>query len=363
MLRRLYTDLAVAENSLLGRCLEAVPRGTRIDNLRRRIVRDVPASRIVNDMSQLLGLGARASQGCWAMRQRDQDDTDIAYAQYFVGGRALRRQFGSSTKIVSDVFIMPSTHRIVNEEVRRFPEWGEPAIPPEKTELYEAHSTAMFDLSDALFCPAQAVIDDIARYDPALLGKCRLVRYGSSITFDRPAAPVPKRVLFAGSVQLRKGPQYLKQAVDLLWMVDPEIEFIIAGHASEQAARMMAGPNVRLLGHLSRDALVDEFLRADIFAFPSLAEGSAGVVMEAMAAGLPIVATRSAGVDFADGESGILVNERDVAGLADAILRIVRDRDLREAMSVEARRWISLYNEQRWADAFVSALVAVHHAA
>lgn len=100
----------------------------------------------------------------------------------------------------------------------------------------------------------------------------------------------------------------------------------------------------------------EEFLRADIFAFPSLAEGSAGVVLEAMAAGLPIVATRAAGVDFARGESGIVVPSADSDAIGDAILHIVGDRRLRDSMARSARAEFSTYDDQTWSSHFLSAL-------
>jgi len=99
-----------------------------------------------------------------------------------------------------------------------------------------------------------------------------------------------------------------------------------------------------------------EFLRADIFAFPSLAEGSAGVVLEAMAAGVPVVATREAGVDFIDGESGIVVPAADADAVEAAILRIVGDRPMRDAMARSARAEFAVYDDRAWAAAFVGAL-------
>ncbi|MBI1180251.1 MAG: glycosyltransferase [Alphaproteobacteria bacterium] len=366
MLRRLYTDFALAEDSIAARCVAALPPGPLASKLRRRMVAELPAAKVISDRRPLAdvlretwsGQGGRTPR--WSIRQTDREASDIVYTQYFAGGAALRRQFGSGTKVVSDVFIMPSTHRIVNEEAARFPEWGEAAIPDAQVAAYDAHTWSMFEQSDALFCPAQSVADDVAGYDSRLAAKCVLVPYGSSVRFPGEGRPVAGRVLFAGSVQLRKGPQYLKQAADLLAGSEPSIEIVVAGGVSEPARRRLEGGNVRVLGHLSRDEMAREFARADLFAFPTLAEGSAGVVLEAMAAGLPVVTTRSAGVAFTEGRSGIVVAERDPQGLADAILRIVSDRDMRAAMSAHARKEAGLYDDVRWCETFVGALRKVH---
>ncbi|MES2450827.1 MAG: glycosyltransferase family 4 protein [Pseudomonadota bacterium] len=215
---------------------------------------------------------------------------------------------------------------------------------------------AMIERSDALFCPSQSVIDDVTAYDPTARAKCRLVRYGSSLAFSQPNEPIPKRVLFAGSIQLRKGPQYLALAAARIARLDPSVRFVFAGGVTAAAAAQLHAPNIEVLGHIPRDRMRAEFLRADVLAFPSLAEGSAGVVLEAMSAGLPIVATREAGVDFRDGESGIIVPPTDVDALSDAILAIVGDRPRREAMARSARAEFSAYDEDRWGKTFVAAL-------
>jgi glycosyltransferase involved in cell wall biosynthesis len=257
---------------------------------------------------------------------------------------------------VSDVFIMPSAHRIGSREAIRFPDWGEAPLSAEAGATLDAVSLAMIERSHALFCPSQSVIDDVATYIPSARAKCRLVRYGSSLSFPEPSRTVPKRILFAGTITLRKGPQYLKLVADRIARLDPEIRFVFAGGASETAMNQLRGPNVELLGHVSRERMREEFLRADLFAFPSLAEGSAGVVLEAMAAGLPIVATREAGVEFADRESGIIVPPTNVEALEEAILAIVRNRSLRQKMACSARAEFNAYDDRTWAAAFLGAL-------
>ena len=83
--------------------------------------------------------------------------------------------------------------------------------------------------------------------------------------------------------------------------------------------------------------MADEMARADIFCLPSLAEGSATSIFEAMANGLPVVTTLSSGSVVADGVEGFIVAERDGAAIADAVERIVGDRVLRDRMSQESR--------------------------
>lgn len=280
----------------------------------------------------------------------------MVYSQYYAGGSQFEELTAGGARFVSDVFIMPSAHRIVNREIERFPDWQEVPFSPEAGKELDAVSMAMIERSDGLFCPSQSVIDDVATYLPSARSKCRLVRYGSSLGFPEPNEPIPKRVLFAGSVQLRKGAQYLALAASKIAAMDSSVRFIFAGGFSAGAAAQLTGSNIELLGHVSRERMRSEYLRADILAFPSLAEGSAGVVLEAMSAGVPIVATREAGVDFQDGESGIIVPPADSEALADAICSIVGNRPLRNAMARSARAEFMAYDARAWGSSFVGAL-------
>ncbi|WEK02075.1 MAG: glycosyltransferase family 4 protein [Candidatus Sphingomonas phytovorans] len=358
-LQRLYTDFAIPDGSFEHRLLAAAAGlNPKARSLLRRVVPDLPGS-----MLQRLSLAALIAKRQapnqrerWNFRARDLREADVVYSQYFAGGDQIEELVAHGARFVSDVFIMPSAHRVVNRESAKFPEWHETPYSPDAAAILDSVSKVMIERSDGLFCPSQSVIDDVAAYDPAARAKCRLVRYGSSLTFSQANEPIPKRVLFAGSIQLRKGPQYLALAAARIARLDPSVRFVFAGGVTAAAASQLQAPNIEVLGHVSRDRMREEFLRADILAFPSLAEGSAGVVLEAMSAGLPIVATHEAGVDFRDGESGIIVPPTDVDALADAILEIVGDRPRREAMARSARAEFNAYDEERWGKTFVAAL-------
>jgi glycosyltransferase involved in cell wall biosynthesis len=98
---------------------------------------------------------------------------------------------------------------------------------------------------------------------------------------------------------------------------------------------------IEFAGAIPRDELVRRYLAADVFAFPSIWDEGFGIPpVEAMAAGVPVVATRSGAVPetVRDGETGILVDKHDPAGLAQALLRVLRDRDLRDRLGAAGRR-------------------------
>src|SRR5262249_5782498 len=122
-----------------------------------------------------------------------------------------------------------------------------------------------------------------------------VVPYGAS-TFTFPqGTPVKGRILFVGTAELRKGIHYLAEAAVMLQTRCKEIEICVAGVASERLRARREVRALHFLGYLSRDQLVRELMRADVFVLPSLAEGSAGAVYEAMAAGVPAIVTHSVG--------------------------------------------------------------------
>jgi glycosyltransferase involved in cell wall biosynthesis len=119
----------------------------------------------------------------------------------------------------------------------------------------------------------------------------------------------------------------------------PEADFVVVGDGELRAElEGAAGANVRLLGE--RDDVPELLASFDVFAFPSLFEGLCLAVIEAQAAGVPVVATPVGGIreTVVDGETGLLVPTRDPRALAAGIRRLLDDRSAAEAMAAEARR-------------------------
>lgn len=102
---------------------------------------------------------------------------------------------------------------------------------------------------------------------------------------------------------------------------------------------------MELLGELpTMEAVKAEYRRADVFCLPSLQEGFGIVFLEAMAAGLPIVALRTAAIPevVPDGETGLLVNPDRPEALREALIRLLRDHGLRAAMGA-GTEWAKAY--------------------
>jgi glycosyltransferase involved in cell wall biosynthesis len=100
------------------------------------------------------------------------------------------------------------------------------------------------------------------------------------------------------------------------------------------------GETVKLLPFVAGADKLAAFSRANLLVYPSYHEGMPMAVIEAMACGLPIVATRVGGLPdlVSEGVNGLLVEAKNPAQLADALIRITTDTDLRHAMEKNSLR-------------------------
>ena len=152
-------------------------------------------------------------------------------------------------------------------------------------------------------------------------------------------SPNPKAV-FVGRLTTQKGVDLLLRA----WAELTELrELILVGDGAERAslealASQLKLDHVTFIG--STNDVRTYLQQADFFVLPSRAEGIPNAMLEAMACGLPVVASRVGGIPdvVQHGESGLLVPPEDVPALAGAISRLLADSDLRRRMGQKARQ-------------------------
>ena len=126
----------------------------------------------------------------------------------------------------------------------------------------------------------------------------------------------------------------------------------------ERAGAAGVADAVTFGGHVAD--VVPEMAQACVVALPSSCEGVPTVLLEAMAAGRPVVATRSGHVEsiVADGIEGFLVPVGDVTGLADRLIRVLNDAALADRLGQAARGRAMRHDVQRIAQTLLDALVA-----
>jgi colanic acid/amylovoran biosynthesis glycosyltransferase len=161
----------------------------------------------------------------------------------------------------------------------------------------------------------------------------------------------PLRVVCVGTLHEVKGQRILIEACRLLRNEGVELECRLVGAGEDAAAlaRLVGDlgleASVRLEGALTRPELLDVLRHADVLAAPSVPtargkrEGIPVVLMEAMAAGVPVVATKVSGIPelVEDGSTGLLVPPGDARALAGALRRLHDEPDLARRLTVAAR--------------------------
>jgi len=115
---------------------------------------------------------------------------------------------------------------------------------------------------------------------------------------------------------------------------------------------------VRFLGHIGRAELAREYRNADLFCLPSRQEGFGIVLLEAMAAGLAVVAARAAAIPevVPEGECGLLFPPGDVAALAATLDQAFAEPGLRQRLGAAGARHVLRYDAPRVARQFLAAL-------
>ena len=171
----------------------------------------------------------------------------------------------------------------------------------------------------------------------------------------------PVEVLFVGWMIEAKGVRELLQAARAL----PDAHFTLIGPpepsftATIEAELAAVGDRLRVLPVQSRGEVFAHYRDADVFVLPTWREGFPNVVIEAMAMGLPVVATPVGAIAeiFEDGRSGLLVPVRDAAALEAALRRLIESPALRLEMGRCARERVdALFSF----DAVIAQLVAIY---
>lgn len=260
-------------------------------------------------------------------------------------------------RVVSEIYILLSTERILEAERRAFPHW-EPERPDfEEIRGKVADANVLLTNSDFAICPSDAVRADLEEKFGFPRGRSAVVPYGVDAKWlALHSQPRPKRVLFVGTAELRKGIHYLAMAADRLSASGRGYEFRIAGNVTRQITSQPACRHLTFLGRIPRDHIHEEYTSADVLVLPSLAEGSAEVVYEALAVGIPVVTTAAAGSVVRDGIEGRLVPERDPIALALTIEHIVKSRALRHRMAARARERAHDYTLEHYGQRLLAAL-------
>jgi len=200
-----------------------------------------------------------------------------------------------------------------------------------------ARANRELERADMIFCPSKFVRDSML-YNGIPESKCVLNPYGvDTLQFTpRAAMPFKPRFICVGAICLRKGHQYLFRAFEKVRKVLKDAELICVGgdYPDFRRERPRWQGSFTHYQNIPVTQLAQLLRESTAFVFPSNEEGFAKSIIEAMASGLPIIATHQSGATTLvdDGVQGCIVRGRDVDQLAEAMLKVACDRELNEKM-------------------------------
>ena len=175
------------------------------------------------------------------------------------------------------------------------------------------------------------------------------IREGSGRQRDR--GNTNMRVLFVGRLHPVKGTRYLLDAINIVHEELPEVKLILVGDGEEREHLENLTDNLELrecvefVGRVQHERVLDYMDQAEVFVLPSLSEGFPVTILEAMASGLPVVATRVGGIPdiIEDSINGYLVDTMDQEQIAEALLRLLQNEELRKGISDKNRETAEKY--------------------
>jgi starch synthase len=243
--------------------------------------------------------------------------------------------------------------QILEEEHRK---WG--AEVPEISQLALERELREYEYCDSVVVPSSFVFRTFVEsgVSPQKIAK---ISYGVDLSLFRKVAKTDNvfRVLFVGSISVRKGVPYLIEALASLRL--PDFEVWLAGSVHPSMTQMLKDRDLpfKFLGTVPRTRLSEVYSQCSVLVLPSVEEGLALVQAQAMACGLPVIATPNTGAEdlYTHGVEGFIVPIRDPRAIREHVLKLYEDPSLRDQMADAALRRVQ--NLGGW-DAYGAQMVA-----
>jgi glycosyltransferase involved in cell wall biosynthesis len=267
----------------------------------------------------------------WARGHLGHPDLFLGWAQISLRSLRAARQRGISAVLEHPMMHVDLWQETMTEEHARH--------APRSESIYSLRPRSMvhrmkeeYQAADAIVVPSAAALDSFL-----VRGVQReqlvLVPFGVQAEVfsprDSQRRDLPFRLLYVGRLELLKGIHYLLEAWASLpagqaelWLVGPVLPEM------KPILSRLARPDVKVVGEVSSQEVAQHYRQADALVFPSLCDGFGLVILEAMACGLPVVATSlTGGPDvIEEGQTGFVVPIRDAAALADRMAWLIAHR-------------------------------------
>lgn len=233
-------------------------------------------------------------------------------------------------------------------------EYGKYGIKKEYADCYimdKAHEEHM--LADCVVVPTETVKRSLVD-EGVKEKKIAVIPYGVDLSMfggEQKSISIDKafKLLFVGEISFRKGCHYLLKAWENLGFNDAEL--VLIGHVEKEFEvflRDYKGNNYNIIPYMAQTELIRHYKGASAFILPSLAEGSARVIYEAMAGGLAVIYSDMAGSIARNGIDGIEIPAFDQKAIEEAILKLYEDRELGRQMGLHGQEWVKNYSKENY---------------
>jgi glycosyltransferase involved in cell wall biosynthesis len=233
-----------------------------------------------------------------------------------------------------------TSQRLLREEANRYPDWEPTLGATRDSNAKTSRKTQELELADVVICPSDFVRDSLPanhKHLPAVV-----VPFGSPVTEAPPSnnetsTQRPLRLLFAGTLSQRKGLADLFVAMKLL--DSKHVQLVVMGSLLRPLSWYRQFADFAYEPPRPHREVLELMKTCDVLVLPSIVEGRALVQQEAMACGLPVIATKNAGADdlIEDGETGFQVPIRSPDALADRISWFLSNRTRLSGMGIAAQ--------------------------
>lgn len=223
---------------------------------------------------------------------------------------------------------------------------------------------AIWKKAAALAAPSQGLKDRALRFLPSvpievIPNGVELDRFHSAQSSGEPDV---LRLLTVGRLSVTKRVEMLIDAVEILHKDGYKLSFTIAGGGQMEIERKLRnlvlqkelGDIVEFTGRVDSENMPQMYRQSDIFISASMQEGMSNAMLEAMASGLPIIATRCEGVEELIADNGIVVEQASGETIAGAIKKLAENRQLCRQMAIAARKQAEQFAWSRTAEEYLA---------
>ncbi len=377
-LNRFWTGMAYIPDTPLGRCIQRLPEGVKRQLSNRRL-EGVPSERIsIRPLGEWWALhrlrAGHDDQTIMFKRnaafQTRIPERELADSEVVIGFDTSSWLLAERAAVLGRRFILDrsighplSFERLVPALRQRFPEWVE-NFAPRLLDLLRAEE-AEHRLADRIVVPSSFACETLIENGvPA--HKITVIPFGVDLSTFRPAprpdTSRPVRFIFLGALGVRKGVPLLFEAWRSLASLGAELW--LAGLVSERHAHLIPPlKGLTQIGKVPHKELPALLSQCDVLVFPSYFEGLAQVQLEALAAGLPIIATNASGATdlIADSREGYIIPVGDAEALREAMLNFIKSPADLAVMSPAARLCAERYSWEAYGDRWIDLLDRVVH--